>query len=773
MLVTAYSAMSQGARIHAARDCARLKTDKIREHAVPLNSGTINRMCALCAAWGKWARPETSLDLFLRGFRGMGLVHELNAYTQADPDDGEEPTEEQVAEAAAILKASARQSEPTDDGEAGDEDDRDDDEDEDEESNDPVADAETLRDETVRQWCDAAKSLMDAAGPIARYPWLEPWASDYMALKARRAETLRQRAARLLDEAPLIAVSAAAGMATPDLPVDDPAFAVLGGPPQARYALSSLWGEWHSRVSHERTVPSAHSYLAYTMEDLLGGKRKGREKLRRRTAQILHAWAGAAAAEAAQAQIKPDRLLLAVIRKSDSPDAARAPLYKALTEWEIGVLIMFTVAADWATRTFLLRVPAAVATRLIKDGYRLECVECDGDPGKPEVFGSLLASASEDGRREAGYNAFLPGARDDTPVCQRRPVALAEVRALREALDEQHQLFLVCSLSGGVEVLSLAHVQERCEQGWSGILIAEADDLPLGLIEPAAGDVTRSTDADNGSGIWNSRGYEPPGSEKFGEHLGIDDGADRLYRLLCLRSDYTDADRALRVLALARGIHDLRQIGGKYESQPGGIPWESWHALVVEAHLDLGPFLPVESESARDGGLGLPLAGLAGVQIYSTNADPKTMGKGHSPFCQHAGRHDGIDRSYDLITISDLMQAADPDWCSKCGGYVVRRLTRAQVHYYRIAHQLLDLEETLASEFRGHTWNRADLAAADQSLEAAESWLNDQRQEWWIADTWRMEAVLRDIRGKAAQVRRQREEGEQGNGTVVQFSPKR
>ena len=96
-----------------------------------------------------------------------------------------------------------------------------------------------------------------------------------------------------------------------------------------------------------------------------------------------------------------------------------------------------------------------------------------------------------DRAKETGYGAFVPGALDDTPVSGRRPVALAEVRALRDVLDDRCQLFVAFSLSNGVEVLPLARVEKRCRDGWHGTLLAEAGDLPVSLIEPWAGQVKR------------------------------------------------------------------------------------------------------------------------------------------------------------------------------------------------------------------------------------------------------------------------------------------
>jgi hypothetical protein len=200
---------------------------------------------------------------------------------------------------------------------------------------------------------------------VSRYQWLSPWADGRIALKTRRADVLRERAARLLDGDALVAAAVAAAMKQPEFPLNDPAFTVLGTPSDVRWALSDLWWRWHSYVSHGRATPGAHGGLVYfVMDSRLGGKRKGREQLWRRSAQLLQQWTDAALVEFAQAAGGPEQLVYVTIQPEVFEGGGWSPLYKKLTEWEIGALISYTVAADWATRTFLLRAPLAVSTRL-------------------------------------------------------------------------------------------------------------------------------------------------------------------------------------------------------------------------------------------------------------------------------------------------------------------------------------------------------------------------------------------------------------------------
>jgi hypothetical protein len=195
---------------------------------------------------------------------------------------------------------------------------------------------------------------MDAAATVARYPWLEPWAGERLDQKSKYAEVLRQQAAQLLNLGALVSAAGAHRMAMPELPDRDPAFAVLGSSSDVRIALRSLWHEWHLRVSHGWLVPHEYDFLTHKLDERLGNKRKGRDELYGRARRLLNAWADAAVA-AAGSEHEADQLVVASIPLGDRErDGSRPPLSRQLTKWELGVLIMFTVAADWATRTFLL-----------------------------------------------------------------------------------------------------------------------------------------------------------------------------------------------------------------------------------------------------------------------------------------------------------------------------------------------------------------------------------------------------------------------------------
>ncbi|MFI9389568.1 hypothetical protein ACIG53_01685 [Streptomyces bauhiniae] len=69
---------------------------------------------------------------------------------------------------------------------------------------------------------------------------------------------------------------------------------------------------------------------------------------------------------------------------------------------------------------------------------------------------------------------------------------------------------------------------------------------------------------------------------------------------------------------------------------------------------------------------------MAAVQLYTTNASPLIEGKGHSPLCRHAHER-AVVAGDDLLTVADLMERTDFDWCSKGGGYAMRRLSDTQL----------------------------------------------------------------------------------------------
>ena len=764
-LITVYTA-GKTARLHATRDCSRLRADHINETKVPLNAATFKQMCADCARENRWAPSETALGMYLRAVARYALPYDLDRDTEPDPDDC--VTDEEIVDAAVALQRGLSLS--ADDA-------SEDDEGTDNNPWEVFQAARELRDSAAQEWCSAAESLIRAASTVARYPWLKPWASKRLDLKSNYADVLRSQAAQLLNRNALLTASAAEQITMPDLPMSDPAFAVLGDMSDIRLALQGLWYDWHHQVSHGWLMPPDYSfYLTCKIVDRLGNKRKGRDQLSARSHDLLNAWADAALTRVTKAASHPDRLIVTTLRIPEMDHSGRRDsLNNQLSRWELGVLIVFMVAADWATRTFLLKVPPIIAERLLADHGTLQSTESPGDPEGAEAYESLLEASADERLAGAGHSAFLPGVLDDTPVSQRRVITLAEVRTLREVLDERRQIFLVCSVANGAEVLHLATVEERCKSGWTGILIAEAGDLPAALfgshLTVTPDDSNNETD-DALTPDWGSR-YLTAENPRFGEQLGNEAGERRLRQMNSHVHDVRWLEHSFRILTLARGVHDLRSIDGESVNGLAAVPQDVWLALLlVRDNLNLQPFWPHDPEERRHGGLGLPLAVLADVQIYTTNADPTIMGKGHSPFCQHA--HDrGIRHNDFLLTLEEVMRRTDLDWCRNCGGYAIRRLSDEQLSYYRVAHMLHSIDKALRLELAGNGSQQIDLVSAQSTFDEIHQWLYGDRDRWQVGDTWRIEEVLRELKGKADRLARYRRDGWPDSGSVVQFKPKR
>ena len=92
---------------------------------------------------------------------------------------------------------------------------------------------------------------------------------------------------------------------------------------------------------------------------------------------------------------------------------------------------------------------------------------------------------------------------DDTPVHSRRLVTGEHLRALRAAMRDAEQLYVVFSVDGGLEVVALSVLEERCAAGWQGSIIAGASDLPDALFAP------RRPSPGRKEPVWPARIHDP------------------------------------------------------------------------------------------------------------------------------------------------------------------------------------------------------------------------------------------------------------------------
>lgn len=262
-------------------------------------------------------------------------------------------------------------------------------------------------------------------------------------------------------------------------------------------------------------------------------------------------------------------------------------------------------------------------------------------------------------------------------------------------------------------------------------------DVPASLIGPWADELMSSATDDDDDRL---------------DPLGVPAGERRV---VSLRADRRGVEFILRVLAIVRSAPDLRAVGEPNSSRRT-VPWQVWQALLSPRTLDVDPFVPSEARSPfHKGGLALPLSILAPVQVYTTNLDP-AYGKGHSPYCAHArGYGERVDSSYALFSFADLVRLSSSDWCSKCGGYAVRRLTEAQLDYYRSAHRLLHIHDDIVYDEQKSGFSRP-IRESIESVESIVDELDALRHQFpdaetnpFSTDTDRWRTTVLDLRERA------------------------
>lgn len=111
----------------------------------------------------------------------------------------------------------------------------------------------------------------------------------------------------------------------------------------------------------------------------------------------------------------------------------------------------------------------------------------------------------------------------------------------------------------------------------------------------------------------------------------------------------------------------------------------------------------------------------------------------------------GVSRHDDLLTLEQLLRKEDVDWCGKCGGYAVRRLTSAQVAYYRAAHRLHNIATTLRGD-QPPIHYALDTSALISELDELATWRLEDLEDSTsatVADTWRWKKIVDDLSAKA------------------------
>ncbi|MGW9369289.1 hypothetical protein ACWGVR_04630 [Streptomyces xanthophaeus] len=356
--ITIYSAKGKNARLHVRRECGQLRTANVTTTEVPLNADVVGRFCSGCADWGPRARPTSGLGIFMGALSGLGLLHQLQSYVE--PDEDVYWTQEEVRAAAELLRTKR---------------DVEDDEDDDERW-EARREANQLQEEVLSRWRHAAGSLDRAQAIIADFPWLTDWARPKLLAKEDYLETVRAQAALFVEPAGLVVAAAAAVLETPPLPADDPAFAVLGSGLQVSAGLSALWRRWQRDAEDGWEGAVSRAFRRYDLVEGIRSNKKGRAEALEGAARLIQSWedeAGAAAATTDETAMVWVTARLPEEAEEVARGDARGVL-DGLDRWTLGVVVAWTVTADWSQRAMTLKVPSLVADRLLASASPLDCV---------------------------------------------------------------------------------------------------------------------------------------------------------------------------------------------------------------------------------------------------------------------------------------------------------------------------------------------------------------------------------------------------------------
>ncbi|MER7315149.1 MULTISPECIES: hypothetical protein [Streptomyces] len=124
----------------------------------------------------------------------------------------------------------------------------------------------------------------------------------------------------------------------------------------------------------------------------------------------------------------------------------------------------------------------------------------------------------------------------------------------------------------------------------------------------------------------------------------------------------------------------------------------------------------------------------------------------HSPGCQHQRGDRGLTWNYDLVTVEEMVRAEEFDPCSKCGGYATRRLTEAQVAYYRAAHRVHEI----ADRVRWAAGNRERAGDCTAFVAEVKKWSHKDAVDEWLEteeQATRWHQMMRELSRTAQQLR--------------------
>ncbi len=141
-------------------------------------------------------------------------------------------------------------------------------------------------------------------------------------------------------------------------------------------------------------------------------------------------------------------------------------------------------------------------------------------------------------------------------------------------------------------------------------------------------------------------------------------------------------DRRLpRALAAISDQTDLRRIRWPEWMTPGDEARALRVLIAPASEFDTSPFTTGSYQ----------LGPLANLQVFATNALNKYVGKSHGIDCKHTGHLSPSDQIFTLAEFLEIERKSQQEdrwtsrWCSKCGGYSVRRMNADQIAYYLAA----------------------------------------------------------------------------------------
>jgi hypothetical protein len=192
-------------------------------------------------------------------------------------------------------------------------------------------------------------------------------------------------------------------------------------------------------------------------------------------------------------------------------------------------------------------------------------------------------------------------------------------------------------------------------------------------------------------------GREPGPADAF-EWLGLS-WADRWL------TEIGATQPALATVHRLAAVDDLRTVDLVEEALRHGLMRSFLlHALLVRGDsVDLTPFVD-----------GVPLGPLATIGVYSSDArqweaSSQWTSRPHGPSCQH---HKNLRGDDDLLALGEWVKqlstatgsrsgSRESGVCSRCGGFAIRRLTVAELRYWRAAHEVYQVAKAV-EEYEQH-----------------------------------------------------------------------